>query len=325
MATKLHKKKISASAIFYNAVAYGVNSEGRIDYAEVEKIALAEKPKLLIVGASAYPRDFDYREFRRIADSVGAVLMCDMAHISGLVATQECNDPFRYCDVVTTTTHKSLRGPRAGVIFFRRGTKYDIDDKPVEGQSYDLEANINFAVFPSLQGGPHEHQIAAIAVAMHEAQQPEFKEYVRQLKANAVTLCNTLTELGHKIMTGGTDNHLLLWDLRPMDLTGSKIEKACDLVHITVNKNMIAGDSSALTPGGVRLGAPALTSRGFKEADFVRVAQILDKLVKICLAVQQKSGKKLADFVAGLESCEDLASVRAEVEELSSRFGLPGF
>jgi len=291
----------------------------------MEEIALKEKPKLIICGASAYPRDWDYKVFREVADKVGAVLMCDMAHISGLVATQECNDPFRYCDIVTTTTHKSLRGPRAGIIFFRRGRKYDIEDKLIEGNSYDFESLINFAVFPSLQGGPHENQIAAIAVTMLEAQQTDFKDYVIQLKSNAVSFCKALNELGHKIVTGGTENHLLLWDLRPFELTGSKVEKACDLVHITVNKNMIAGDTSALTPGGVRMGTPALTSRGFKEGDFIKIAQILDKLVKICIQVQEKSGKKLVDFLPALESCQELEAIRKDVQQLSSQFGMPGY
>jgi len=176
-----------------------------------------------------------------------------------------------------------------------------------------------------LQGGPHENQIAAIAVTMLEAQQTDFKDYVIQLKSNAVSFCKALNELGHKIVTGGTENHLLLWDLRPFELTGSKVEKACDLVHITVNKNMIAGDTSALTPGGVRMGTPALTSRGFKEGDFIKIAQILDKLVKICIQVQEKSGKKLVDFLPALESCQELEAIRKDVQQLSSQFGMPGY
>jgi len=319
------QKKISASAIIYNAVSYGVDQDGIIDYKQLEELTLKEKPKLIVCGASAYPRDWDYRAFREICDKVGAYLMCDMAHIAGIVAAQECNDPFRYCDIVTTTTHKSLRGPRAGVIFFRKGKKLDIDGNVVGKEVYDYEQLVNFAVFPSLQGGPHENQIAAIAVAMLEAQQPEFKQYVIQLKLNAKSLADNLIKLGHKIVTGGTDNHLLLWDLRPFNLTGSKIEKACDLIHITVNKNMIVGDTSALTPGGIRLGTAALTSRGFKEEHFVHVAALLDKLVRTCIDVQKTSGKLLKDFVTALETNPLLEDLKKEVWQLSQQFGLPGF
>jgi len=209
--------------------------------------------------------------------------------------------------------------------FFRKGKKLDINDAVIGEETYNFESVINFAVFPSLQGGPHENQIAAIGVAMLEASQPEFKEYVVQLKSNTRAFCKSLADLGHKIMTGGSDNHLLLWDLRPFDLTGSKVEKACDLVHITVNKNMIAGDTSAINPGGVRMGTPALTSRGFKEEDFHKIAQILDRLVKICVDVQKTSGKKLTDFLPALESCPELEAIKKEVNTLSSQFGLPGY
>jgi len=318
------QKKISASAIVYNALQYGVTPDGYIDYAAMEELAIKWKPKLIVCGASAYPRDWDYKKFREVCDQVGAVLMCDMAHISGLVAAQEHNDPFRFCDIVTTTTHKSLRGPRAGIIFFRRGKKYDVNDNPIDGL-YDFENPVNFAVFPSLQGGPHENQIGGIAVCMLEAQQPEFKAYAQQVKLNAAAFAHALINLGHKIVTGGTDNHLLLWDLRPFDLTGSKIEKVCDLVHITVNKNMIAGDVSALTPGGVRLGTPALTSRGFKEKDFVEIASILDRVVRISIEIQGKTGKKLVDFLQALDGNDELEKIKNEVHEYSNRFGLPGF
>jgi len=319
------QKKISASAIIYNAVAYGVDQNGIIDYKQLEELTLKEKPKLIVCGASAYPRDWDYRQFRVIADKVGALLMCDMAHIAGLVAAQECNDPFQYCDIVTTTTHKSLRGPRAGIIFFRKGKKLDIEGNSIGTEVYNFEQLINFAVFPSLQGGPHENQIAAIAVAMLEAQQVEFKHYVIQLKLNAKTLAAALIKLGHTIVTGGTDNHLFLWDLRPFNLTGSKVEKACDLIHITVNKNMIVGDTSALTPGGIRLGTSALTSRGLKEAQFELIAIILDKLVKVCIEVQKTSGKLLKDFVIALEKSPHLEEIQQDVLQFSQQFGIPGF
>ncbi|KAJ6302331.1 hypothetical protein OIU77_016423, partial [Salix suchowensis] len=210
----------------------------------------------------AYPRDWDYKRFRSVADKCGALLLCDMAHISGLVAAQEAANPFEYCDIVTTTTHKSLRGPRAGMIFYRKGPKPPKKGQP-ENTVYDFEDKVNFAVFPSLQGGPHNHQIGALAVALKQVQTPGFKAYAKQVKANAVALGNFLMGKGYKLVTEGTENHLVLWDLRPLGLTGNKVEKLCDLANITVNKNAVFGDSSALAPGGyLSAGTPAMTSRG---------------------------------------------------------------
>jgi len=296
---------------------------GLINYDEVDKLVEQHKPKLIITGASAYPRDWDYRRFRQAADKVGATLLSDMARIAGLVAAQEHNDPFRYCDIVTTTTHKSLRGPRSGIIFYRKGPKRDIDDKVGEGE-YDLEAKVNFAVFPALQGGPHENQIAAVAVALKEAQEPSFKEYSIQVKANAKALAAGLKELGHSIVTDSTENHLLLWNLRPLGLTGSKVEKACDVASITVNKNMIAGDKSAMAPGGVRLGTPALTSRGMKEDDMKVVASFLDRAAKIAGKIQEISGTKLADFHLAAVGNQELLDLGKEVKVFASKFGIPG-
>lgn len=199
-----------------------------LNYDELEIVANEFKPKILIVGASAYPRDFDYARFRKIADGIGAYLMADIAHISGLVATEEHNDPFKYADIVTTTTHKTLRGPRAGMIFFK----------------LENEEKINFAVFPQLQGGPHNNQIAGVATQLKEVASPTFKKYCQQVKKNARALSQRLIEKGHKLVSNGTDNHLMLWDVRPHGLTGSKIEKASDFSHITLNKNTIAGDKS---------------------------------------------------------------------------------
>jgi glycine hydroxymethyltransferase len=266
------------------------------------------RPKLIIAGASAYPREWDYARLRKVADKHGAFLMADMAHISGLVAVGEAANPFEFCDVVTTTTHKSLRGPRAGLIFFRRGKKTTVNAKgePVEEQ-YDLESKINFAVFPSLQGGPHENTIAAVAVAMREAQAPEFKTYIKavrstssllplcslgdplsvtllthsaahpplaQVRANAKRLGEELVKRGYSLVTGGTDNHLVLWDVRPQALTGNKLQVLFDHCSITLNKNAVYGDTSALAPGGVRLGSPAMTTRGLTEEDFVQVRSL---------------------------------------------------
>ncbi|XP_057959346.1 serine hydroxymethyltransferase 4 [Malania oleifera] len=318
-------KKISATSIYFESLPYKVNFEtGYIDYDKLEEKALDFRPKLIICGGSAYPRDWDYKRFRSIADKCGALLLCDMAHISGLVAAQEAADPFEYCDIVTTTTHKSLRGPRAGMIFYRKGPKPPKKGQP-ENAVYDFEDKINFAVFPSLQGGPHNHQIGALAVALKQAMLPGFKAYAKQVKANAVALGNYLMNKGYKLVTSGTENHLVLWDLRPLGLTGNKVEKLCDLCNITVNKNAVFGDSSALAPGGVRIGAPAMTSRGLVEKDFEQIAEFLHRAVTIALNVQKEHGKLLKDFNKGLVNNKDIENLKVDVEKFASSFDMPGF
>jgi glycine hydroxymethyltransferase len=244
--------------------------------------------------------------------------MMDMAHISGLVAAQEAADPFELCDIVTTTTHKSLRGPRAGMIFYRK------DDR-------QFERKINQAVFPALQGGPHEHQIAGIATQLKEVCTPAFKEYAAQVRANARALAAALTKNGYVMATGGTDNHLVLWDLRPLNLTGAKVQAVCDEVCITLNKNSVYGDRSAISPGGVRVGTPALTTRGFKEAEFERVADFLHRVVLLASEVQKVAsadGKKgmLADFNLALKDrAAELKALRKEVNAFASAFPMPGW
>ena len=307
------RKSLSGSSIFFETLPYHVNAEtGLIDYDELEKLANIYKPDLIVAGFSAYPRDVDYPRFRKIADSCGALLMMDMAHISGLVATGEAANPFEYCDIVTTTTHKSLRGPRAGMIFFRKDER-------------GFEKKINDGVFPGLQGGPHDHQIAAIATQLKEVATPEFKEYCIQIKKNAKALAEAMMAKGYKLCTDGTDNHLILWDVRPLGLTGSKIEKVCDLINISLNKNTVHGDRSAQSPGGVRIGTPALTTRGLKEADFAKIADFLERVVKISLDVQAKAGKKLVDFVAALPANEDIPVLAKEVATFATSFPMPGF
>lgn len=318
------KKKISATSVYFESLPYQVDMKtGYINYDKLEETACVFRPKLIICGASAYPRDFDFARLREIADKSGAHLMCDMAHVSGLVAAGEISNPFELCDFVTTTTHKSLRGPRQGLIFFRQGNVIGPDGNPT-GDVYEWGNKINQAVFPGCQGGPHNNNIGALAVALKEAMTPEFKLYIKQVCANAKVLGEKLVGMGYHLITGGTDNHLVLWDLRPNGITGSKVEKICDLAQITLNKNAVAGDTSALTPGGVRIGSPAMTSRGLVEDDFVQIGVFLDRVVKISLRIQGAVGKKLKIFAAAAAEDSEVLALREEVIQFSKSFPMPG-
>jgi glycine hydroxymethyltransferase len=309
------RKAVSATSVYFESLPYRVHPDtGYIDYDQLERDASLFKPAMIICGGSAYPRDFDYKRFREIADANGALLMMDMAHISGLVATGEQKSPFEYCDVVTTTTHKSLRGPRSGIIFFRK-----------DGHRAHFEAKINQAVFPALQGGPHVHQIAGVATQLKEVMTPEFKVYAQQVKKNAAALGKKLTDMGYKIASGGTENHLILWDLKPLGLTGSKFEKVCDAVSITLNKNCVPGDRSAVTPGGVRIGTPALTTRKMEESDFEQIAVFLHEAVQIAKQVQAESGPKLNDFVRIMNGKPEIAVLKEKVHNFATAFPMPGF
>jgi glycine hydroxymethyltransferase len=304
------KSKISSTSIYFQSMPYQVDPDtGLMDYNTLEKNAKLFRPNLIICGGSAYPRDWDYSRFRQIANQHGAYLMMDMAHIAGLVSTGISNNPFDHCDVVTTTTHKTIRGPRSGVIFFRK----------------HLEDKINFSVFPSCQGGPHNHQISAVAVAMKQMKSKEFKDYINQVVSNAKILCSRLTELGYVIMTGGTDNHSLLWNLKPHGLTGSKMEKITDVCGISINKNTIVSDVSAVSPSGVRLGTSSLTTRGFTSSDVSKVADILDECVCLALYIQSKSPtKKLVDFEKTMvEFGDEINLIRNTVSELALKFDVP--
>jgi len=311
------KKKISSTSIYFQSLPYQVDPiTGLVDYETLAARAKIFHPKVLICGASAYPRDWDYGKLRSIADEAGAYLMADMAHISGLVAAEEANNPFEFAHVVTTTTHKTLRGPRAGLIFFR---------KRIGSESTGLEERINFAVFPGNQGGPHNNTIAAVAVALKQVNTDEFRKYSRQVRANCKSLAAALTKHGYQLASGGTENHLVLWDLRPLKLSGSKLEKICELANITLNKNSVPGDSNAISPGGVRLGTPALTTRGFLEQDFERVASFLHHAVQISLKIQEQSGKQLKDFLAAAQDHAEIKSLKEEVEQFAQTFPLPGY
>ena len=268
---------------------------------------------MIICGASAYPRVVDFAKFRSICDEVGALLMADIAHFSGLVATKQHPAPFEHCDVVTTTTHKSLRGPRAGMIFFKYTEKIP-----------DIKDRIDMAVFPALQGGPHNHQIGALAVQLLEVQSEEFVQYSKNVVENAKVIAAELMAKGHKLASDGTDNHLVLWDLRPHGLTGSKVERVCELASISLNRNAVHGDASALSPGGVRIGAPAMTTRGVTAEGFKQIAGFLDRCCKIALKVQEEKGKKLKDFELGLHGNAELEALKKEVEAFAIGFGYPG-
>jgi glycine hydroxymethyltransferase len=304
------KKKISASSIYFQSLPYGLCKEtGQIDYEALESTAKVFLPKLIIAGASAYPRDYNYQRFKDICTAVGALFMVDMAHFSGLVAGGVVNNPFDFADIVTTTTHKTMRGPRGALIFYKK----------------QFEDQINSAVFPALQGGPHNNAIAGIATQLRELNSEDFRNYSLKVVANAKALADSLSGFGYQLVSGGTDNHLVLWDLRALKLTGNKVEKVCDAVKITLNKNSVPGDTSALTPGGVRVGTPAMTTRGANEEDFKVIAGFLHRVVQISLEIQEKHGSKLEGFLAGIKENGKVQELRRDVEEFSVRFVMPGF
>ncbi|KAK8547377.1 hypothetical protein V6N13_098087 [Hibiscus sabdariffa] len=297
------KRRVSGTSIYFESMPYRLDeSTGLVDYDMLEKTATLFRPKLIIAGASAYPRDFDYPRMRKIADAVGAFLMMDMAHISGLVAASVVADPFEYCDIVTTTTHKSLRGPRGGMIFFRKD--------PIHG--VDLESAINNAVFPGLQGGPHNHTIGGLAVCLKHAQSPEFKAYQNQVVSNCRALANRLVELGYTVVSGGSDNHLVLVDLRPLGVD-------------------VPGDKSALVPGGIRIGSPAMTTRGFKEKEFTAIADFIHEGVQITIDAKGlvSGSSKLQEFLKfvvspGFPLTDNVSDLRGRVEALTTQFPIPG-
>eukprot|EP01083_Nonionella_stella_P076896 209721_1 len=323
-------KKISMVSKFFESMPYRVDeSTGQIDYDAMEKSAELFRPKLIVAGASAYSRLIDYERIRQIADKVGAYVLSDMAHISGLVAAKVIPSCFPHADVVTTTTHKSLRGPRGAMIFYRKGQRGTT--KKGAPIMYDIEDKINFSVFPGLQGGPHNHTIGALATCLKQVNTPEFVEYQKQVLKNCSSLATRLNELGYNLVSGGTDNHLVLVDLKASrGIDGARVERVLELACIASNKNTIPGDTSALTPGGIRMGTPALSSRGFMEADFVKVAEFFDRAVEIALALKKTDqGKKLKGFkemcAVGPSVHPDLEQLRTEVMEFACSFPTVGF
>ena len=287
-----HGASVNISGKLYNAIAYGLDENEVLDYAEVERLALEHKPKMIVAGASAYALQIDWAKFREIADKVGAYLFVDMAHYAGLIAGGEYPNPVPFCDFVTTTTHKTLRGPRGGVILCRDNTH---------------EKALNSAIFPSLQGGPLMHVIAAKAVAFKEALQPEFKQYAKQVRINAAAMAEELVKRGLRIVSGRTESHVFLVDLQPMKITGKAAEAALGKAHITVNKNAIPNDpEKPFVTSGIRIGSAAMTTRGFNEAD----ARVLANLV--------------ADVLANPEDEANLANVRKQITALCDKYPVYG-
>ena len=278
-----HGSLVNTSGIIYRPVGYNLKKEtGRVDYDEMEQLALEHKPKLIIGGGSAYSREWDYARMRQIADKVGAILMIDMAHPAGLIAAGLLDNPVKYAHIVTSTTHKTLRGPRGGIILMGKDFDNPWGKTTPKGEVKKMSALLNSAVFPGIQGGPLEHVIAAKAVAFGEALQPEFKEWAKQVKKNAAVLAEELIKRGFDIVSGGTDNHSMLVDLRSKypDLTGKVAEKALVAADLTVNKNMVPFDSrSAFQTSGIRLGTPALTTRGAKEDLMVKIAEFIERVL----------------------------------------------
>ncbi|KAF8538986.1 serine hydroxymethyltransferase [Trichophaea hybrida] len=320
-------KKISKVSEYFETLPYRLDpATGLIDYDGLEKLAELYRPKVIVAGATAYSRFIDYPRMKAIADKYDSYLMSDMAHLSGMIAAGVIPSPFPHSDIVTTTTHKSLRGPRGAMIFYRKGTRRV--DKKGNKVEYDLENSINASVFPGHQGGPHNHTITALAVALGQARTPEFKEYQQQVLKNAKTLSDKLQSIeGYEIVSGGTDNHLVLVDLKPKKIDGARVERVLELANIVTNKNTVPGDKSALKPGGLRLGSPAMTTRGMDEKDFEKVAMFLDRGVEIARMVDSKTeGKKVKDFTSKLgngEGFPEIAELRKEVAEWSGSFPLP--
>ena len=301
-----HGSRVNTSGILYNPIGYNLNREtGRVDYDEMERLALEHKPTMIIGGGSAYSRDWDYKRMREIADKVGAIFMVDMAHPAGLIAAGLLDNPVKYAHIVTSTTHKTLRGPRGGIILMGKDFENPWGLKTPKGVTKMMSQLLNSAVFPGIQGGPLEHVIAAKAVAFGEALQPEFKEYALQVKKNAACLADELMKRGFTIVSGGTDNHSMLVDLRSKypELTGKVAENALVAADITVNKNMVPFDSrSAFQTSGIRLGTPAITTRGAKEDLMVEIAEMIEEVLnapedeKVIASVRQRVNETMKQY-----------------------------
>jgi glycine hydroxymethyltransferase len=303
-----HGSPVNLSGILYRPVPYHVNPEtGYVDYDEMENLAREHKPKLIVIGASSYSRDWDYERARKIADEVGALLMADIAHPAGLIAAKLLNDPLKYCHIVTSTTHKTLRGPRGGIIMMGKDFPNPWGLTNNKGEVKMMSEILNSAVFPGQQGGPLEHVIAAKAVAFYEALQPEFKQYAEQVKKNAKAMCEAFIAKGYHVVSGGTDNHLMLIDLRPKfpDISGKKAENTLVQADITVNKNMVPFDTrSPFLASGIRVGTPAITTRGLKEEHMPIIVDLIDKVLN------------------NIDNVDVIDQVKKQVNEMMSKFPL---
>jgi glycine hydroxymethyltransferase len=305
-------KKISTSSIYFNSQPYYINNSGFIDYDRLELDATEFKPKMLVIGYSAYSRDLNYARFKQIADINNSYLVCDMAHFNGFVSTGLLASPFDYCDIVTTTTHKTLGGPRAGLIFFKK--KY--------------EKLINNSVFPSIQGGPHENQICAVAHQLKYVMSPQYKEYMIRVKKNAHRFSKIMMDYGYNVLTGGTDNHIILIDLKDTGVSGSKMERICEYVGISINKNSVFSDKSALTYGGIRVGTSAMTTRGLQETHITIICDFFHRLIQLSrdilknINLTNESAPKvsLRVFEEKFESELELDIIKNDVKKFANLF-----
>ncbi len=302
-----HGSPVNFSGKYYRPFFYGVKKDsGLIDYEMLEEKARAEKPALIICGASAYSRDIDYARIRKVADEINAFVLCDMAHPAGFIAAGLLSSPFEYCHFVTSTTHKTLRGPRGGIILMKKDFENPMGLKDMKGNLRMMSNVIDMAVFPGTQGGPLMHVIAAKAVAFGELLTDEFKEYTKQVQRNAQAMAKALMDRGYQIISGGTDNHLMLIDLRNKNITGKKAQETLDKAHITLNKNAVPyDDKSPFVTSGIRIGVPAVTTRGMKEADMEKIVVLIDKILM------------------DIDNEETLEAVKIEVHEMMKAFPLP--
>lgn len=301
-----HGSPVNFSGKLYQPLFYGVKKDtGLIDYEMLEEKARAEKPKLIICGASAYSRDIDYARIRKVADEINAFVLCDMAHPAGLIAKGLLNSPFEHCHIVTSTTHKTLRGPRGGIILMKKDFENPMGLKDMKGNARMMSNLLDMGVFPGTQGGPLEHVIAAKAVAFGELLTDEFTVYIKQVQSNAQAMAKAFVALGYDIISGGTDNHLMLIDLRNKNITGKKAQETLDKAHITLNKNAVPfDDKSPFVTSGIRVGVPAITTRGMKEADMPEVVALIDKVLM------------------NIDDQQVIASVKEEVKTLMQKFPL---
>jgi len=319
-------RKVSGASKFFETMPYYCNEKtGYIDYEQLEVLVKAFKPKLIVAGSSAYSRNFDYERMKKIAKLSKAYLMADIAHVSGMIAAGYLNNPFEFCDVVTTTTHKSLRGPRGALIFYRKGVRRTIMHDLKE--YYDLEKKINLAVFPQLHGGPHNNAIAALAVALKQVKTDAFKKYQGQVLKNCKVLENEFKKMGYKIVSDGTDTHLLVLNLKPKKIDGARVEKVLEKANISTNKNTIPGDKSAILPSGLRMGSPAMTTRELKEEDFKKIAEFVDRGINITINIHKQVKGKLRDFKSALNNntYPEIEELKKDVIAFSRQFPVVGF